>query len=728
MPLNPLYVVASDIEQFYVDKDTGLPLSNGTLTFYRDSARNVPKQVFQLSGFPPNYTYTSMGVQITLSAVGTVQNSGGDNEVIYYFPYDADGNIDLYYIVVADQNGVVQFTREAWPNITQTVNPVIDEFPTQNQFANPQFTEVFINDGFSTIYNVTSATNQVFTFAPDWDFLISGTGSVTVQRIPVTGNDKIITSPPYVLDVSLTGGITACKMRQRFNINSGLWASTSTNPLFLSGTMIAKNQNNGTTGIQMFYLESSGGSPINIIDATFDNSGYVLLNGVTTDPIPLSNDTNSGANGYVDVYVSFLSGSNVRISSLQVVPTPVQSSGDFLQYSLNSSNREEALLGDFYLPALKARPTPSLLVGWDFMVNPFQFGTGDPIDTPPDYICDQTIAGRTAGAASFSRSPATEGLEIITTAANNAVYILQYLQGDDARKILGTPLSVNLFAYSSADKDPVTVRVYLFRAPTAATIPIIPAVLGNIAIDGTFTLTQAGWTEIPRGGLDTAKAILPQLATFDNVNNTANDTGFSGWELTDASQISDTEKLAIVVTFSYPDASTNIVINSVSLTPGRVPCRPAPLTFSQVLAQCQYYYEKTYDPFFLVGAITPIGSRMFYQKAAEAGILFAAYPRFWSDAYKVPKRIAITPSIYSPATGAVNQVSVIIYDNTTTIVTEDSPITAWTLIDNSTTGFSYQANARSTPIAFFGGSPTLLGAEAVINYHRVADARLGIIT
>lgn len=372
MALDERYFVTADLEEYFVDKDSGLPLAAGTLTFYRDVARSTPKVVYQLSGAPPNYTYTAMPNPIVLSSVGTVQNAGGDNEVIYYFPYDDDENLDLYYIVARDSNGVEQFSREAWPNITSADNPIVgNDFPFQNQIANPQFTQVFINDGQSTTYTVSAATNQVFAFAPDWDFVISGTGIVTVQQIAIAGNNKIVTSPPYVLDVSVSGGVTACFLRQRFNVNSGLWASTDTESIYLSGTYIAQNETAGTTGVQMFYSESSGGSPIIIVDGSFDNSGYKLITGVTPAIIPSSTDTNSGTDGYIDIYLSFLTASHVRISSIQVVPTLNQAGGNFLQYALNSSNREQAFMGDYYIPNLNSRPSSSLLTGWDFPLKSF---------------------------------------------------------------------------------------------------------------------------------------------------------------------------------------------------------------------------------------------------------------------------------------------------------------------------------------------------------------------
>jgi hypothetical protein len=534
---------------------------------------------------------------VPLSSVGTPQDAGGDNVVIYYFPYDADGNLDLYYVVCRDSNGVEQFSREAWPVVTAANSPTSNGFGVQNQLSNPQFTQVFINDGQATVYSVSAATNQVFEFAPNWDFVISGTGTVTVERISIAGIDNVVTSPPYVLDISVSLGITSCYLRQRLYLNSGLWASTANQSIFLAGTLIARNELAGTSGIEMFYVESSGGSPIPIVDAAFDNSSYQVLTGITAASIPLSTDTNTDDAGYVDIYLSFLIGSDVRISSIQVIPTLTQAT---LEYDLNASNREQALMGDYYIPRLNSRPAASLLTAWDFTVNPFQFAASGNIGATAGYICDQTIALRGgSGAVAFAQDAVTSGLALTTAGSNDAFYLMQYLSADDAKRILGSRLSVNVFGYMTTNSTPVTASVYLFSAPSTSAIPTLPTSIGTVATNGVFTLTASGWTQIPRSGLDTAQGVLPYVATDAEINNSDNDIGFTGWEITDNTQISDTNYFAIVVTFAYVDTSTEITINSISLIPSDIPSRPAPETFDEVIRKviiwlyCQEQYHST---------------------------------------------------------------------------------------------------------------------------------------
>ncbi len=728
MALDERYFISGPLNQYFVDKDSGLPLAAGTLTFYRDSARNEPKQVFQLTGAPGSYTYTALPNPITLSSVGTVQNAGGDNEVIYYYPFDDQGNVDLYYIVCRDSNGIEQWSREAWPNLTAGNDPTNEPFHITNQISNPQFTNILINEGMTTTYTVSAPTNQVFEFAPNWDFVISGTGTVVVQRIAIAGNDNVVTSPPYVLDVTVSTGITSCQLRQRMNVNSGLWASTDSQSIFLAGALIARNENIGTTGLQMLYAESSGGVPVVIVDDTFTNAQFEVLRGTTATAIPSSTNTDTGENGYIDIYISFPTNSHIRLSSIQVVPTLSETGGDLLQYDINSSNREEAFQGDYYLPRLQNKEIPSILAGWDFPVNPAQLGTSFTMTATPGYTWDQTISARVNNNNTVARSSLTSGFQVTTGGNTDAFYMLQYLSGVQAKKILGTRLSVNINGWKGSVGDSCTVRVYLFRGGSAAVIPTLPNVIGSLATSGVFTKNNTAgqgqnWTEIARSGLDTATALLTTVTTNDEINDNV-DYKFTGWEITSASEIGDTDKFAMVVTFSYPNSNTVITINSISLTPGDIPTRPAYKSYEDTLSECQFYYEKSYAP--TVTPQTPIagGGLQRIQHSRTVGANTELICATFGITFHQPAR-ASNPiiTLYSTNTGAsanvYGQVSVNGGSGSA-----DIPSSNWTEIEKSATGVMFQANNKTTSFAPAVGTNF---PDAWVLFHYTKDARFGIV-
>jgi len=738
MALDAHYITDGPLEEYFVDKDTGLPLAGGTLTFYEDSSRITPKPVYELTGAPPNYQYVALPNPITLSSVGTVQNNAGDNVVIYYYPWLPDGiTPDLYYVVCEDSNGVQQFTREGWPNgIVASGGGEVSTLPVQNQISNPQFTRILINDvpgltPATTVYTVSAANNQPFAFAPDWTFLITGTGTVTVSRVAIAGSAQVPTSPPYVIEVTVSAGISACYLSQRFYTNSGLWASTASDSIFLSTSIMARNEQGLDTSIQMYYSPSL---PANTLIPIFDelipaSTPYAVYTGSSEVPLPVSTDTNTGTAGYVDIYISFPQSSQIRISSVQVVPTfDAESAGTFA-YDEVSANRDQALLGSYYIPRNVRSPIPSLLTGWDFPLNPAQLGSSQTINFgTPNYVWDQLICNSIVGNVAVTRNTQTGGLTLTPAASNDAMYLLQYLTGAQAKEMLYTRLSSNISTWLTATAGVVTLRAYLFTGSSSATIPILSSTIGNTDNLGNFTLSASNWTPVPRSGLDTARAQVQAVAP-----TVLNDIQFTGWEITDNTVLSDTNKFAMVVTLAWTTPPV-ININSISLNKGDLPTRPAPQTASDVLSECQYYYEQTYNAGVLPGAVSTLGQQFAIQGSAPTtdGSHTEVALRSFGINYKISKRTAPTVTLYSPATlNASGTVSLTFsyrgaikagYPQDITVGTSGA---GWTQTGNGNFGTSYISNA--TAVVQNYGSVQDGTDETYILYHYTADCRLGII-
>ena len=123
--LNTYFVPLTILQEQFWDKLTDAPLAGGVLSFYQDEARTIPKPVYVLTGNPPDYTYavaSPSDSSITLSSIGTVDDSMGNNLVIYGYPYDdtdfdGTGNIQLYYMTVYSSDGIFQFSVGGFPNV-----------------------------------------------------------------------------------------------------------------------------------------------------------------------------------------------------------------------------------------------------------------------------------------------------------------------------------------------------------------------------------------------------------------------------------------------------------------------------------------------------------------------------------------------------------------------------------------------------------------------------------
>lgn len=265
MALNPSYVIAPSLQEFFIDKDSGLPLSGGQVFFYVDNGvgSNIPKDVFELSG-DPVFTYTPLPNPSTLSGVGTFQDGSGNDIIPYYYPFDDNGNIQLYYIEVYNSDGVLQFTRQGWPNFT-TENLNTSEDVT-NFIPNGQF--LFYDNvpaSASNTYKAGELSQDVTVIAPGgWEF-VRGPSSTATDFItfpPFNAPIEVPTSNPLrALQVTTTvaGSDTAKDIRITFpNVNT--FASPTQ---FYNFYFEGQSLTGGNVVVQFLIIRNfgTGGSP-----------------------------------------------------------------------------------------------------------------------------------------------------------------------------------------------------------------------------------------------------------------------------------------------------------------------------------------------------------------------------------------------------------------------------------------------------------------------------------
>jgi hypothetical protein len=263
MALSDDYIVGINLGEYFVDKTTGEPLSGGTIEFFRDTDRLTPKAVYELIGSPGAYSYNALPNPMTLSSVGTPMNNSNENVAIYFYPFDADENIDNYFIRVRDSSGAEQFTRQAWPNITDDNSPMDEGHGVvTNELGNPQFVDVYFNpaEGFTHTMTSTSETVQI---APDWVLELSSStanGSVTVNRIALAGSEQDpgepagsqIINAPFALEVAPGANLDTIVLRQRLSNNPGLFSAGN-----LAAYLIAKSQTIPSS-LSMQWQDSDG--------------------------------------------------------------------------------------------------------------------------------------------------------------------------------------------------------------------------------------------------------------------------------------------------------------------------------------------------------------------------------------------------------------------------------------------------------------------------------------
>lgn len=152
----PYLEYALILQDYFVDKDSGLPLSGGVVTFYADNNRTLLKNVYYQMGAPGSYTYTALPNPLTLSAVGTISDGNGHDVIPYFFPYDEAQlpNIvqQAYYITVVNSIGANQFVRQFFGLNPGGATPL----PPEPQSV-PQ--NLLINNGFWRAFTVNSPIN-----------------------------------------------------------------------------------------------------------------------------------------------------------------------------------------------------------------------------------------------------------------------------------------------------------------------------------------------------------------------------------------------------------------------------------------------------------------------------------------------------------------------------------------------------------------------------------------
>ncbi len=374
IPLDPRFIPAFSIEDVILDKDTGQPLSAGLVYFEQDNQRGILKPIYQISGTSPNYTFTQLPNPMTLSSIGTFVDSLDNPVIPYFYPYNGNGDVELYYIRVTDSMDVPQFVREAQPYIgVQQSSDVLNVIT--NEVSNPQFIEVlFDTSSGSYTYNVNTVTNSVINVAPDWDLIVSapGVGSVTLTQLTPTGSLNLLTNPGTLLTIS-SAGLTKLQLRQRILGSPNLWGSG-----YLSASFVAKTYSGTGVTLNMYYSQSNGTVVDQLLVAgQLPASGaYVAKAGSAL--IPASNSSQTYPNAYIDIYFDIPLSIQIDITSVMLAFTG-GTSIDEIGYDQESLARQIDHLYHYAYPII---PIGGLM---DFA------GFADPLHY---YLCDGTAKGR----------------------------------------------------------------------------------------------------------------------------------------------------------------------------------------------------------------------------------------------------------------------------------------------------------------------------------------------
>lgn len=595
-----------------------------------------------------------------------------------------------------------------------------------NIITNPQFADIFFVSPFT--YTQIVAGTYTLPIGPGWDLVLTGTGTTTVTQVAVagTGTSGAAGNPPYYLDINNSGWTTA-KLRQRLSNNGAIFSGGAVAVALDAASVTTAHDltvtysPNGTTGTNIFQQSIPTGSLIQYTDAI---------------DIPDSTNSNSGEDAYVNIDLVLPGTGEMLLSNIQIVGQSSPLSSNYINPTDNPAFQEvtyeQVVNNEFnvYRDSLVYQAKDTILVGWDFPLNPWQFTTKTRTITSNkiDYYADQTIVYEKNGPASVtigaSGDTQNQGFTVTAVDPSNQFIMIQYID----------PATVRPYWSRASTNERLSsmVNVYLNTA-VSSRIPIkvkliyrtdLPSAISNTEPIASWTLTDpvlaAGWTEI-----EAENFIAQDVVEGPNV------LSFNGFQLPEAS--TDTMTLGIMV-YTTADMESDspfdsMVFQDISLVPNEFAMPSNPKTFDQVLKECQFYYEKSYNNEILPGANSEGSMIMAFQS-----VYFDSGPSEWivrgapfNILFNTIKRAAPTITFYVPIAGTAANVTVNVYVAGVTNNTADVPVTHWTL-DNASSGTKgayYESNDGATLVAS-GLSTASASATGLILFQYTADARLGV--
>jgi len=591
-----------------------------------------------------------------------------------------------------------------------------------NVITNPQFADISFQSPFT--YMQSSPSTYTVPVGPGWDLILTGAGTTVLSQTAIAGSSNIAGNPPYYLDINNTGW-TSAVLRQRLENNGAIFANGAVAVAFSAASV-----SNSET-LTVTYAPSSGAAT-NIIQRSIPTGTLTAYKNAVD--LPASTNASTGASAYVDILFTMDGNSHLQLTNIQITGQSTNLSSGFDNPedapSFHELTYEQVVNGEFnvYRDPLIFKPIPSYLVGWDFPLNPNQFSAtpSAAVATGANgsfYVWDQTIVFQGVD-SSITADRFTANELDLSSASATKLAIIQYLGPEQAKKILNNRISVNLSAYTNDAPLTGTISLYYTKDASlpSASSPDYDSLVATLDANGKPATFNGNWIEVPRPNMADAKFILG-VATTTNFNNYS----FNGWDMEGVADVDLATFFAIVIGFEEIAINHNIFINSVGLCSGDIPTIPAPQTLDEVLSECQYYYEKSYDITDIPGDVTNRGQILIQQLPFLNGTpAISLVSRSYMISYNTLKRIT-NPVItfYSPTTGTADRVHG--YTRAAGAALANGDITQSTNWINESNGQKYHTWVSANTSDLVGPTNSAGSyAEAYITFHFTSDCRLGI--
>lgn len=583
---------------------------------------------------------------------------------------------------------------------------------SDNQITNAQFSLV----NFSTPYQITSGSTQSIEVAPGWFLDLTGTGNATITQVPLNNSAQTEnpTNAPYALEINISGTWSNAILRQRFDVNGMLWANKT-----VSSSVTARIEGASQT-IRGILVDSNGTTLVEVLDSKTVDSEFTEYQGYGTLPATTNPDLPPAA--YIEYQIILPTSVDIFITSLQLVVSNIQTRVPYVQDSIQ---RQQDYTWHYYRESVIMQPKDSLLTGWDFALNPWQFTSfsSTTVSSQCAYTADQTIIYQQAGGSEVAvgMAPADDkyAYEVTAIGNNSRFAIIQYIDPATVGDIWGEVLSSLVRARISSPTHGTAVR-FKMRLIWRTTLPSTIGAAQPISSwsgsgDPSFA---AGWT-----------AVAPRNDPVYTFGSAVQNFPFEGMSLATVVPSTDTMTLGIVLYTLDPIIETatadRILFERISLVPNDFAIDSSILTFDEVFRQCQFYFESSKNTYLLPTDSSAAGSLVANCHAAQSGLNIALFPRSFDLRYKQNKRSgSVTLNVYT-AGGALGNCDIKIRDGGAQIAASTiSFTTGWNAQEGGNSGTKFVTVAPSN-IFTFGGTVTNT-TDGFISFHYTADARLGV--
>jgi len=562
MAINTSLLVAdSTLQDYLVDKDTGLPLVNGVITFYQDNSRTTLKNVYYQAGVAGSYTYIPFSNPIILSAVGTVVDNNGNDTKIFYYPYSEVDNVtpQPYYVTVDSQLGERQFTRQDWPPAQNGGNaPSTNSTILQNLITNNVFWRNIGSINATNLTATTLAPSQHDGFSmPDIQFMKSTTGAtdtITFNRFVApstttmpTFADQILpndVTPEFYLNLNCTGAGSETSKYIQIPISlhiaslSGAKCTVAIDMMNVSG-----NVNNVVTLSILQYLGTgAAANPPVTIQSIVVGSSWTKTVIAFTMPSAQNLIVGGGSDDALYLQINFPTAvtCNINIAKPAIYIGSAAPTNDYQTYDQANAIFNSPRTGD-----VRTSLNSFVPFGWVAMD-------------------DGTIGNATSGSISRSNADTFQLFSLIWNAMQaNQTYAPMYTSSGVLTSYGATPIA----DFNASNTIALTKSLGQVLAGTIQPLDLIPTGIPftvNHSVS-TSILTMANVTRFSTGTPVRVKvsSMSGSLPTGLNVNQTYYTVYVSGTTLTLTNTIADALNNTNLVTFS-DDGSGTFAITTFS--------------------------------------------------------------------------------------------------------------------------------------------------------------------